>query len=171
MLYYSILKLKTKNYFFRDINEEYTNKDIIKIKEIQESNFSNNNINLNDLFLDSKIEYEEIDIIRKLGTTWYKCPKGHFYTIGECGRPMEESICPECHSKIGGLNHIPASQNRAVDFEQMNNNRNNNHQLEEILLNQDENAYENMNINNQEHEIDPEVEEAIRNNPEMNEYN
>ena len=172
MLYYSILKLRKKRYFFIDISEENTtNKEKNIIKEIQESNFSNNKINLKDLFFNSQIECETIDIMSKLGTTWYKCPKGHFYTVGECGRPMEESICPECQSKIGGLDHIPASQNRVVDFGQINNNRNNNRQMEEILLNQDEIAYENMNINNQEHEMDPEVEEAIRNNPEMNDYN
>ena len=175
MLYYSILKLKKRNYYFLIDNseEEYINKEKKIIKDIQESNFSNNNINLKDLDLNSEIEYKEIELIRKFGATWYKCPNGHFYTVGECGRPMEESICPECQSKIGGLNHIPSNQNREVDFEsrEMNNIRNNNDNLmRDILLEQDENAYENMNIN-QEHEMDSEVEEAIRNNPEMNDYN
>ena len=63
-------------------------------------------------------------------------------------------------------------ENRQVNFglgEMDNNINNNNNHMQEILLNQDENAYENMNIN-QEHQMDPEVEEAIRNNPEMSEY-
>ena len=33
---------------------------------------------------------------------WYKCPKGHIYSIGDCGQAMVESKCPECGSKIGG---------------------------------------------------------------------
>ena len=174
MLYYSILKLKKRrNYFLTDNNEEYINKEKKIIKEIQKNNFSSNNINLKNLYSDSIIEHEEIDLIKNIGTTWYKCPKGHFYAVGECGRPMEESICPECHSKIGGLNHIPSSRNEQVNFEfgGRNNIRNdNNNQMKNILLNQDENAYENMDIN-QEHHMDSDIEEAIRNNPEMNDYN
>ena len=174
MLYYSILKLKKRrNYFLTDNNEEYINKEKKIIKEIQKNNFSSNNINLKNLYSDSIIEHEEIDLIKNIGTTWYKCPKGHFYAVGECGRPMEESICPECHSKIGGLNHIPSSRNEQVNFEfgGTNNIRNdNNNQMKNILLNQDENAYENMDIN-QEHHMDSDIEEAIRNNPEMNDYN
>ncbi|XP_071287737.1 E3 ubiquitin-protein ligase RNF213-like isoform X2 [Agelaius tricolor] len=38
---------------------------------------------------------------------WYECPNGHPCTVGECGRPMERSRCPECHVLIGGRNHIP----------------------------------------------------------------
>lgn len=36
---------------------------------------------------------------------WCKCPNGHIYCITECGGPMQESICPECKEKIGGINH------------------------------------------------------------------
>nr|XP_042139241.1 E3 ubiquitin-protein ligase RNF213-like [Peromyscus maniculatus bairdii] len=35
------------------------------------------------------------------------CPNGHPCAVGECGRPMEESICPDCRIKIGGVNHRP----------------------------------------------------------------
>lgn len=38
---------------------------------------------------------------------WYNCPNGHPCTVGECGKPMEESICPDCRIKIGGVNHRP----------------------------------------------------------------
>ncbi|XP_074397014.1 E3 ubiquitin-protein ligase RNF213 isoform X2 [Zonotrichia albicollis] len=41
------------------------------------------------------------------GLHWYECPKGHPCTVGECGRPMEKSRCPECHVIIGGRNHVP----------------------------------------------------------------
>ena len=40
----------------------------------------------------------------KLGS-WYKCPKGHIYQIGECGGAMQEGRCPECGATIGGSSH------------------------------------------------------------------
>ncbi|XP_054840650.1 NFX1-type zinc finger-containing protein 1-like [Eublepharis macularius] len=46
---------------------------------------------------------------------WYKCPKGHLYTIGECGRAMEESRCPECGAAIGGGQHRLNPSNAAAD--------------------------------------------------------
>ncbi|XP_057290514.1 E3 ubiquitin-protein ligase rnf213-alpha-like isoform X3 [Hydractinia symbiolongicarpus] len=41
------------------------------------------------------------------GTGWvlHKCPQGHAYVITECGRAATRSICPECRSGIGGVNH------------------------------------------------------------------
>eukprot|EP00347_Sterkiella_histriomuscorum_P010451 403376237 len=36
---------------------------------------------------------------------YYKCPKGHYYAIGDCGGAMEESKCPDCGATIGGQNH------------------------------------------------------------------
>ena len=36
---------------------------------------------------------------------WFKCPKGHYYAIGECGGAMQRSMCPECGAVIGGANH------------------------------------------------------------------
>ncbi|KAL1780092.1 E3 ubiquitin-protein ligase RNF213 isoform X1 [Sigmodon hispidus] len=41
------------------------------------------------------------------GVHWYYCPNGHPCSVGECGRPMEESFCLDCRAKIGGLNHNP----------------------------------------------------------------
>ncbi|KAH3784679.1 hypothetical protein DPMN_162643 [Dreissena polymorpha] len=41
----------------------------------------------------------------------YACPNGHRYTIGECGRPTETSICPECQAEIGGVDHDSAEGN------------------------------------------------------------
>jgi hypothetical protein len=40
---------------------------------------------------------------------WYTCERGHPFTVGECGRPMEESRCPECGAAIGGQFHNPAA--------------------------------------------------------------
>ncbi|KAL9060626.1 MAG: hypothetical protein Q9162_000577 [Coniocarpon cinnabarinum] len=41
-----------------------------------------------------------------LGTGhWYTCVNGRPFTIGECGRPMEETRCPQCGAHVGGRNH------------------------------------------------------------------
>merc|ERR1712129_298298 len=36
---------------------------------------------------------------------WFKCSKGHYYVIGECGGAMETAKCPECDEVIGGSQH------------------------------------------------------------------
>ena len=36
---------------------------------------------------------------------WYECSNGHPYSIGECGRPMQTSKCPQCGAAIGGRDH------------------------------------------------------------------
>ncbi|XP_037664815.1 E3 ubiquitin-protein ligase RNF213 isoform X2 [Choloepus didactylus] len=41
------------------------------------------------------------------GVQWYTCPRGHPCSVGECGRPMEQSRCVDCGAPIGGINHIP----------------------------------------------------------------
>ncbi|XP_023412590.2 E3 ubiquitin-protein ligase RNF213 isoform X4 [Loxodonta africana] len=38
---------------------------------------------------------------------WYTCPNGHPCSVGECGMPMEQSLCPDCHAPVGGVNHRP----------------------------------------------------------------
>ncbi|OXU25033.1 hypothetical protein TSAR_011075 [Trichomalopsis sarcophagae] len=43
---------------------------------------------------------------------WFKCPNGHFYTIGECGGAMQQSKCFECGADIGGSQHRLLSDNR-----------------------------------------------------------
>eukprot|EP01052_Picozoa_sp_SAG31_P052616 SAG31_NODE_13069_length_895_cov_0.837940_1_plen_215_part_10 len=35
------------------------------------------------------------------GLKWYKCPRGHPYTVGECGKPMQRAVCAQCGSRIG----------------------------------------------------------------------
>ena len=43
---------------------------------------------------------------------------GHYYSIGECGMPMEKRKCPQCNVTIGGINHVFSDQNeRAMDME------------------------------------------------------
>ena len=50
--------------------------------------------------------------------SWYKCPQGHYYQIGECGGAMVESMCPECGSKIGGQSHrLRADNSHAGEFD------------------------------------------------------
>ncbi|XP_055264373.1 E3 ubiquitin-protein ligase RNF213 isoform X3 [Moschus berezovskii] len=41
------------------------------------------------------------------GVKWYTCPNGHVCSVGECGMPMEQSFCIDCHAPIGGINHKP----------------------------------------------------------------
>ena len=88
-----------------------------------------------------------MDLLRTLGTRWYKCPNGHLYVVGECGGPMQESICPECRAMIGGLNHVPANRNSVVDLnvEMRNLSINNENRIRNPLLNQDQEAKNNMN--------------------------
>ena len=60
-------------------------------------------------------------IIKAIGAkpgSWYKCPKGHYYQIGDCGGAMQTSKCPECGEKIGGHNHeLLASNQHAGEFD------------------------------------------------------
>jgi hypothetical protein len=37
--------------------------------------------------------------------TWYTCPNGHRYVVGECGAGMELSRCPDCNATVGGIGH------------------------------------------------------------------
>ncbi|KAI5848750.1 hypothetical protein DFP73DRAFT_583390 [Morchella snyderi] len=45
---------------------------------------------------------------------WYYCQNAHPFTVGECGRPMEEVKCPECNAPVGGTHHNPASGVRSA---------------------------------------------------------
>lgn len=49
---------------------------------------------------------------------WYRCVNGHPFTIGECGMPMETSLCPQCGAQVGGHHHsIVAGVTRDEEFE------------------------------------------------------
>lgn len=45
---------------------------------------------------------------------FYECPNGHHYFVGDCGRPMQQATCPECHAPIGGQNHQSVVNNRTA---------------------------------------------------------
>ena len=181
MLYYSIIKLNPNKYnnnspysnlYFMarnyDPNAKKTPEEIIK------GNFSLQ-LDLKDLFKNTSFDSQAINLLRTLGTQWYKCPNGHLYTVGECGRPMEQSKCPECGQVIGGQNHISARNNQEVNLQhQMMNMNLNNNVINNDILNQDQEALNNMNREhemNQEHHMDDDIRDLLRHHPEMNEYN
>ncbi|CAH2234537.1 jg1677 [Pararge aegeria aegeria] len=60
-------------------------------------------------------------IIKAIGAKagqWFKCPNGHYYSIGQCGGAMEISRCVECKAQIGGTNHSLLTTNRhAAEFD------------------------------------------------------
>jgi len=62
------------------------------------------------------------DAMRAERVTWYRCPNGHLYSIGECGGPVQATRCthPGCNRPIGGINHVPAAGNvRLGTFHEM----------------------------------------------------
>ena len=49
---------------------------------------------------------------------WYYCENGHPFTVGECGMPMQTSVCPQCGSPVGGSDHKSVGGvRRAEDLE------------------------------------------------------
>jgi len=60
-------------------------------------------------------EEEKKMVVRAVNLTqghWFKCRNGHPYAVGECGGPMEVSVCPECKEPIGGTQHRAIEGNR-----------------------------------------------------------
>jgi len=53
--------------------------------------------------------------IWKFKTHWYKCSCGYTFFIGECGRPMEVTACPQCQTQIGGRDHNATQATEADD--------------------------------------------------------
>jgi hypothetical protein len=45
---------------------------------------------------------------------WYTCANGHPFAIGACGGAMEESTCPACGAKIGGMDHKLNESNKVI---------------------------------------------------------
>ncbi|KAL5009497.1 hypothetical protein ScPMuIL_011802, partial [Solemya velum] len=43
---------------------------------------------------------------------FYRCPNGHPYSIGNCGRPAVVGVCAECGKSIGGTSHKLQPQNK-----------------------------------------------------------
>ena len=73
------------------------------------------------------------------------------------------------------LNHISARNNQEVNLQhQMMNMNLNNNVINNDILNQDQEALNNMNREhemNQEHHMDDDIRDLLRHHPEMNEYN
>ena len=183
MLYYAIIKLNPP----KTINNQYYNlfgisRDFSQVnktqtktpEEILKGNFRID-LDLKDLFKSTNFDIKALDLLKTLGSTWYRCPNGHLYAVGECGRPMEESTCPECGSKIGGHDHVPVNNNNVVNLPNyMGNINHNNFVMNNEILNQDQEALNNMNVQhqeNQEHHMDDDIRDLMRQHPEMNEYN
>ena len=56
-------------------------------------------------YLSPMTEEEKKEIVSAMNLSqghWYKCPQGHIYNIGGCGRAMQRGSCPECGLVIGG---------------------------------------------------------------------
>ncbi|KAK6168601.1 hypothetical protein SNE40_019799 [Patella caerulea] len=47
--------------------------------------------------------------------TVYRCPNGHAYIIGECGRPYTVSKCNQCNATKGGQGHQATAGNTTDD--------------------------------------------------------
>lgn len=46
---------------------------------------------------------------------WYTCARGHPFTVGECGMPMQQTRCPQCGAAVGGRDHAPAEGVRRAE--------------------------------------------------------
>ena len=46
---------------------------------------------------------------------WYTCRRGHPFTVGECGMPMEMARCTDCGAPVGGTDHRPTEGVRHAD--------------------------------------------------------
>ena len=136
--------------------------NLITTQNIENSNFSLD-IDLKKLYKNEHIDKEVLNLLNSLGTKWYKCPNNHLYTVGNCGRPMEESRCPQCKVKIGGLNHVPASGNLEVNLntEIINNNKNTNINHNQ---NNNQNRINNQNQNNDQNRYQRYYQDDSKNN-------
>ncbi|XP_043958780.1 E3 ubiquitin-protein ligase rnf213-beta isoform X1 [Gambusia affinis] len=45
--------------------------------------------------------------LREKELQMYTCANGHMCFVGECGKPMVRSLCPDCGLPIGGERHVP----------------------------------------------------------------
>ena len=50
-------------------------------------------------------DFEVFQVASKDPVKFYKCPNGHYYSIGDCTKPATVSVCPTCKSQIGGQGH------------------------------------------------------------------
>ncbi|XP_061195824.1 E3 ubiquitin-protein ligase rnf213-alpha-like [Saccostrea echinata] len=65
----------------------------------------------------SKEIQEELQRMEKIANkahhnfTWYRCPNGHLYGVGDCGNPTQKGHCFECHAEIGSESEINRKDN------------------------------------------------------------
>jgi hypothetical protein len=45
---------------------------------------------------------------------FYQCENGHFYTVGNCKKPVVNSVCHTCKRPIGGVNYVLVAGNKKV---------------------------------------------------------
>ena len=102
------------NHFFKNFTKKIKNLKlyqkkiensnlIIDLNELEKSNFNIEINEQNEIIIDI---YKAKELLKEInGTSWYQCPNGHVYAIGDCGNPWENAKCPECNELIGGTQH------------------------------------------------------------------
>ena len=112
------------------------------------------------------MDEEFMNTLRNIGTSWYQCPNGHAYVIGECGLAMVESICPECGERIGGKDHKLLDTNKLVDFDKdIKNNIN----ISPVKIIKNENKENNENDNdNKKDIINEEKKDEVKKDKKIN---
>ena len=157
MLYYTILKL----------NPTIVNSNINCINEIIKSNFSKEDINLKNLY-NNYYTNKALFLLGNLSFSWYKCNKGHIFCnedkLNEDKIDIDK-ICPLCQ-KDGNKNHL----NNKINIKNEISNSINSNLEKNSLINQDQNALDNIKIN-KNYQIDEDILELMRFHPEFNEYN
>lgn len=61
-----------------------------------------------------QVALERRNVVNAMGFKqghWFKCPNGHFYTIGECGGARQQSKCIDCGVAVGGSQYRLVSGN------------------------------------------------------------
>jgi hypothetical protein len=56
-------------------------------------------------------DFEVFQVASKDPVKFYKCPNGHYYSIGDCTKPASVGLCPTCKSPIGGQGYILSDGN------------------------------------------------------------
>ena len=162
LLYYTLLKLKP----------EISDNPQQIIEGIIDSNFTKKNLDLK-ILLSNYIKSKAIFILSNLGSTWYKCNKGHFYCSGngEEGK-IEPQYCPICRYNEKRFN-LENKKVKNVDINEIIENNIDNQMNRNRILNQDQEVLDNMNNedDNSEHEMDEDIIFLLNIFPELNEYN
>ncbi|XP_060099018.1 NFX1-type zinc finger-containing protein 1-like [Heteronotia binoei] len=95
---------------FTDVEEERLQATLAKIDEL---------LPASGMLLSEAERVSIVEAMRFRKGHWYSCPRGHLYTVGECGWPMQESRCPECGAAIGGRDHRLDRSNVSADSQML----------------------------------------------------